>query len=408
MKILFLTIGQIPDLNQHSVHIDLIKALAAAGHDVSVLCSRERRFRLPTESVVEQGVRIVRLRIGNITRCSTLEKGVTTLLIEGKYKRAIGKYFGKNAFDLVIYTTPPITLAGAVKYCKKKFKCKSYLILKDIFPQNAVDLGMMSKSGLSGLLYRLFRRKEIALYRASDKIGCMSEANRRYILEQNAFIDAQKTEIFPNAVLLGKDDRRPPKDAALLSRFGIDADKPVFVYGGNLGKPQGVDFLIEALRACRDKACGFVIVGGGTEAERTFEALKDVPNVTTVDYLPHAEYEALCASCDVGMIMLDHRFTIPNYPSRVLSYLQNAMPVLACTDRASDIGDLVEDQALCGKRCYSDDVQGFCDTVDWFLSRKSEFKEMGANGRAYFERYFTTDICVEKLENFVGTQKENQ
>ena len=54
--------------------------------------------------------------------------------------------------------------------------------------------------------------------------------------------------------------------------------------------------------------------------------------------LPKADYETIVASCDVGMIFLDHRFTIPNFPSRMLSYMKAKIPILAVTDPNTDVG----------------------------------------------------------------------
>ena len=59
-----------------------------------------------------------------------------------------------------MYSTPPITFCRAVDYVKKRDNAQTYLLLKDIFPQNAVDIGMMSKQGIKGILYKFFREKE--------------------------------------------------------------------------------------------------------------------------------------------------------------------------------------------------------------------------------------------------------
>lgn len=409
MRVLFLTIGQMPDFRTPSVHIDVVRELKKRGHEVCVLCTWEKRFGKDTEFVVEDGIKVLRLKIGNLTRCSLIEKGINTVLLENQFKRAINKYFGKEKIDLVIYNTPPITLAGAVKYAKKKFGCKSYLMLKDIFPQNAVDLGLMTTSGIRGLIYKIFRRKEISLYKASDRIGCMSEGNIRYLLDNNDYINPEKVELFPNAVFsesvsVSKDKTR---DRDLLTKYGIDNTKTVFIYGGNLGIPQGLGFLERALKFVVDKTdCVFVIAGGGAEKEKFYSRMKDVKNVVLLNYLPYEEYEILCASCDVGMVFLDYRFTIPNYPSRILSYLENSMPVLACTDKNTDVKELVEEQAECGKWCFSNDEEDFLKTVQWFLDNKNNLKIMGENGRRYLERYFVTDKNIEKLEKFVNS-KEN-
>lgn len=398
MNVLFLTIGQIPNLTDETVHIDVIRALRKAGHSVAVLCTREKRLGLDTELVTEDGVKILRLKIGNITRCSMIEKGINTILIERNFINAIKKYYIKDKFDLVIYNTPPITLGGVVKFCKKHFKCKSYLMLKDIFPQNAVDIGLMSTTGIKGLLYKLFRHKELVLYRNSDRIGCMSQGNVEYLLKHNPFIDKNIVEIFPNAVFNIR--KQQPKNKEILTKYGIDDQKLTFIYGGNLGKPQGLDFLVEGIKSCKDIDAHFIIVGSGSEKTRIFQLLKNASNVSTLEHLPSEDYNTLCSSCDVGMVMLDKRFTIPNYPSRMLSYMENAMPIFACTDKATDVKELLE-ESDCGKWCYSGSLEDFVNNIKWFVDNKDKLDNMGQNGRDYMEKYFNTDICVERLENAV-------
>lgn len=410
MKVLMLTIGQIDSLQKESVHINVIRALIGAGHSVSVLCSRERRLGLPTEYSVESGIKIVRLRTLNVTRCSLLEKGVSMLLLEHQFVGAIKKYFKDDEFDLVIYNTPPITLANVVKYCKKKFGCKSYLMLKDIFPQNAVDLGMMSTRGITGILYKMFRAKEKKLYKYSDGIGCMSNANIEYLKAHNDNLDGKVIELFPNAVIV-KSPHAPQKtkNRDVLDRLGVAADKMVFIYGGNLGKPQGLDFVAEAIKECCniDGIC-FIIIGKGVEKKKLFAKLKGVANVIALDALPKDEYERLCGQCDVGMVALDKRFTIPNYPSRMLSYLENAMPIFACTDKNTDVKDLVEDQAKCGKWCPSGDVDAFKECVEWFVANRDRLEQLGVNGYEYMAVNFNVADNVKKLENFVQGNKEDK
>ncbi len=406
MKVLFLTIGQIGSLKNTSVHLDIIKALKAAGHSVSVLCTLEKRLGLDTKLTEEENVKILRLRIGNITRCSIIEKGISTIRIEGQFKRALKKYFKKDDFDLIIYNTPPITFASAIKYAKKKYGCKSYLMLKDIFPQNAVDLNVLSKTGLKGLLYKYFREKEKQLYKVSDRIGCMSEANKKYLLKNNKYISESIVEIFPNSVYSCEDKKTvgDRSDATeILKKMGIDSEKVTFIYGGNLGKPQGLDFLAKGvIEAAKIWDFNFVIIGDGTEKKRIFEKLKGQKNVFAMEALPSDEYDLLCSACDVGVIALDYRFTIPNYPSRILSYMKNAKPIFAVTDKNTDLKELVESEARCGKWCYSDDCAAFVDTLGWFVSNRDKLDEMGKNGKKYLKEHFTTDINVELLEKFVN------
>ena len=158
---------------------------------------------------------------------------------------AIKKYFADVKFDLVLYSTPPITFAGVVSYIKKRDNAKSYLLLKDIFPQNAVDMGMMQKKGIKGLVYKYFRNKEKRLYAISDYIGCMSQANVDYVIKHNPEVDKSNVCLAPNCIEPVCEEVSEAEKALLRKKYGIPDNKKVFVYGGNLGKPLDILLLYD-------------------------------------------------------------------------------------------------------------------------------------------------------------------
>ena len=283
------------------------------------------------------GVKILKVKTLNIQKTNVVEKGIGTLLIEKQYQGAIKNHLGNVRFDLILYSTPPITFTNVVRYMKKRNpQAISYLLLKDIFPQNAVDIGMFSEKSVFNWY---FRRKEISLYKNSDYIGCMSPANVEYLLKHNSFIDKNRAEVAPNAHELierkMEDGQEKAERYYIRKKYDLPTDKPIFIYGGNLGKPQGIDYLIKCLDANKERQdCYFVLVGNGTEYNKldTWVKVQNSKNsVKLMQRLPVEDYDILVRSCDVGLIFLDHRFTIPNYPSRLLSYLENKMPVETLT-----------------------------------------------------------------------------
>ena len=251
MRVLFLSIGNLSDLSANSLYPDLLRTFVNNGAEVYAVCANERRNRQNTKLTVEEKVNILRVKIGNITKVNIIEKGISTILIEAQFKKAIKKYFNNVKFDLIIYTTPPITFANVVSYVKKRDGAKSYLLLKDIFPQNAVDIGMMRKTGLKSIIYKMFRKKEKELYAVSDYIGCMSEANVEYVLAHNPEIDRDKVEVCPNSVEVVKGGLGAERKAEIRAKYGVPEGVKTFIYGGNLGRPQGIPFLIECLKANR-------------------------------------------------------------------------------------------------------------------------------------------------------------
>lgn len=401
MNILFLSLSGIYDINSHGIYTDLLREFIKRGHHIYVVTPVERRIGEKTQLNEQGKAKILKVKTLNIQKTGIIEKGLGTVLIERQFLNAIRKYYRDVKFDLVLYATPPITLVAPIRYIKKRDGARTYLMLKDIFPQNAVDLGMMTTNGLKGLLYKVFRKKEKDLYAVSDRIGCMSQANVDYVLKHNPEIPPEKVEICPNALEVIDKRITPEKKIEMRQKYGLPLDKKIFVYGGNLGKPQGIPFLIECLRAEKenDKAF-FLIVGDGTEYSllENFENTEKPQNMRLMQRLPKEDYDALVAACDVGMIFLDHRFTIPNFPSRLLSYMQAGLTVLACTDPNTDIGRAISKGDF-GWWCESDDVKAFTEVVSTaIIAEKAEQKR---NAEKYMADHYSVETAYDRIKSCV-------
>lgn len=365
------------------------------GHRICIASPVERRFGKSTYLIEEDGVEILKIKTLNIQKTNVIEKGIGTLLLESQFSKTINKQWPDLKFDLVLYTTPPITFNKVIRDIKKKHGARSYLMLKDIFPQNAIDLGLMKPGSF---LHKFFRKKEQELYSISDKIGCMSPANCKYVIDNNPELDEAKVELFPNAIKpisispIGDIER-----SYLLSRLSIPEDKILYIYGGNLGKPQGLDFLLRVVDANESrKDSHIVIAGDGTEYPKIkswFEN-NNPRNATLIARLPKADYDNLLRVCNVGLIFLDPRFTIPNFPSRLLSYLENSMPVLLATDKNTDMGLIAEDNHF-GFWSHSGDLESFMSNMDK-LSLEV-ISEMGKNAQRFIFDNYTVDNVVGKL-----------
>ncbi len=398
MNVIFLTMSRLTDITQRHIYTDLLRKFRNERHSVYIVSPNERTFGRPTELVEKDGVRILGVKTLNLQKTSVLEKGIGQVLVESQYKKAIKKYLNDVSFDLILYSTPPITFPKVIKFLKKHNpNAKTYLLLKDIFPQNAVDMGMMGKEGVKGILYKYFRRKEKVLYGLSDYIGCMSPANVQFVLEHNPEISADRVGVAPNSIELVEkkyeDNQEKIENFYIRKKYDLPIDIPIFIYGGNLGKPQGVDYLIKCLDANKQRTfCYFVVVGSGTEYAR-LKAWYDLNlnanlNVKVMKGLPKADYDLLVRSCDVGLIFLDHRFTIPNYPSRLLSYLEYKMPVLCATDVNTDIGKIAEENGY-GYWCESVKPEDFTALVDKVLA--ADRKAMGERGYEFLKKNYLVE-----------------
>lgn len=398
MNVLFLTLISFDSLQERNIYTDLLREFVKNGHQVYAISPTEKRQNQETHLIKEENATILRLQIGNTQKTNIIEKGISTVMIEPTFKKAIGKYFSDVKFDLVLYSTPPITLVSAIEYVKKRDGAKTYLLLKDIFPQNAVDIGMMSKTGLKGLLYRHFRKQEKKLYKISDCIGCMSQANVDYVIKYNPEVDPKIVEVCPNSIEPVDMRVTPEVRDEMRTKYGLPLDKKVFVYGGNLGKPQGIPFIIDCLKRQKDNdKAFFLIVGDGTEYGK-LEAFMDEEkpeNMKLLKRLPKEDYDRMVAACDVGLIFLDHRFTIPNFPSRLLAYMQAGLPVLAATDPNTDIGKVITEGGF-GWWCESSSVTGFSVSIENVL--RADTVVMGANGYNFLQDNYTVKNGYDSIQ----------
>lgn len=406
MNVIFLTMARITEIASRGIYIDLMRKFRNEGHQVYIVSPRERSFGKPTELIETDGVHILGVKTLNLQKTNVVEKGVGQVLVESQYKQAIKHYLNGLKFDLILYSTPPITFPDVIKYLKKcNPQATTYLLLKDIFPQNAVDIGMMSKTGIKGVLYNYFRKKEKVLYAMSDFIGCMSPANVEYVLKHNTEISPSRVEVAPNSIELKESFNFQDNENKIRIRgeYRLPVDKPVFIYGGNLGKPQGIPFLIKCLDANSNRDdCHFVVVGSGTEWARleSWYVSRKPQAVTLLDKLPKEDYDQLATSCDVGLIFLDHRFTIPNYPSRLLPYLENRMPIIAATDPNCDMGKLAEANGY-GFWCESNSVEAFTDVVNRMI--QADRKVMGQKGYDFLcKNYLVSNTYETIVKHVVG------
>jgi glycosyltransferase involved in cell wall biosynthesis len=396
MKILFLTIARINNISERHIYTDLIRKFRDEGHELYIVSTSERRNKEKTNFSKIEGVNLLSVWTLNAQKTSLLEKGLCTLFIDNQFLKAIKKYFSNIYFDLILYSTPPITLTNTIAHIKKRDRAITYLLLKDIFPQNAVDLGMFKKSSF---LYSYFRKKEKKLYEISDFIGCLSPANVDYVLKHNQSVNPGKIEINPNTLSPVELNFSIYSKSFIRKKYNIPSNAIVFVYGGNIGKPQGIDFILKILsKNIGLESIFFVIVGSGTEFPRIFSWYKkEKPNnILVLPGMSKLEYDELLTACDVGLIFLDNRFTIPNIPARLLSYLENKMPVLAATDINTDIGKIIED-AGCGFWVQSNNINAYNECLQKFIIEPNIIEIMGNKSFELLNKNYTIDITYKKV-----------
>ncbi|HEV2386502.1 MAG TPA: glycosyltransferase family 4 protein [Candidatus Acidoferrales bacterium] len=396
MRILLLTDCYLPSTQSGAKQIhDLGAEFLQQGHQVTVLAPSDLVSR-PLEVASEDGLRVVRVRTGKIKRASRILRALQEARLSGKLRKGAERFLCGNPCDLVIFYSPTIFFAQLVRELKARWGCPAYLILRDIFPQWAVDMGILPR----GPVLSYFRWKERQQYEAASVIAVQSKADLEYFGRR--FPDNQyHLEVLYNWAVLHEPSLTITR---YRSQLGLQ-DKVVFFYGGNVGVAQDMDNLVRlAANVAHDDRIRVLIVGAGSAAQQVRQSVakRGLKNIQILPPVGQQEYLAMAAEFDVGVVTLDRRLKTHNLPGKVLSYLYWGMPVLASINAGNDLFSLLaeNDAGLCF-------VNGEDEALAAAAVRIADDPDLrarlGRNARRLLERRFSAPAAARQvLKHFVN------
>lgn len=390
MRILLLVVYYLPSTMSSAKLInDLAIEFHRLGHEPIVVAPDEN-ILADTEIKHESGIKVLRLRAGKIKTASRLIRGFNEVRLSDTIWRKGKTFFKDNPCDLIIYYSPPIFFGSLVKKLKQLFSCPSYLVLRDIFPQWAVDAGVLRR----GLVYRYFKIKERQSYEAADIIGVQSPANLHYF-EKNGLDKKYHLEVFYNWTALVEENIQPD---AHRERLGLQG-KIVFFYGGNIGVAQDMDNIIRLAKNLRsDPTAHFLLVGEGSEVSRLKSAIASngLSNITIHGAVEQREYLSMLSEFDVGLISLDRSLRTQNFPGKMLGYMYYSMPILASINRGNDLKDILEDMQA-GLVCINGEDEKLAANARRLLEDERLRRQVGRNARSLLENTFSVQRAAGQI-----------
>jgi glycosyltransferase involved in cell wall biosynthesis len=369
---------------------DLAQELARQGHEVVVLVPCQglgRAWRL--EQV--DGVSVLRVRAPRTKDIGLVRRAIGEALLP--LALLLGLWLGplrRLRWDGIIWYSPTIFLGPAVAWLKRASRCRAYLILRDLFPDWAVDAGVLRK----GLTYRVFKAVERFQYRQADVIGVQTPANAPLVATDAP--RGTRIEVLYNWLAAPAAPDTGPLPDGLGHWMG---GRTVFVYAGNIGVAQDLDaFLDIAPRFAQRHDLGFLIVGRGSERERLRDRTTRAAlgNVMVADEVSPDVLQLVLARCHVGLIALHPGHATHNIPGKLLTYLHARLPVLARVNANNDlVGFLEQEQA--GLVVPGDQPDLLVAHVEQLLDEPGLRADMGARGAALAERLFSPDGAVRQI-----------
>jgi len=394
MKILLLVDDYFPNSIKVAAVMmhELAKELQQQGHDVTV-CTPD--VNLSRKFIVDEydGVPVLRFKLGAIKNVSKVKRAINETLLSYIAWRDLRIYFTENKHDLIVSYSPTIFFGGLVKKLKSIWQCKTYLILRDFFPQWVVDNGLIKQDSL---IHRYFKYFESISYKAADIIAVQSPSNKEYF-QANAHYHEYLDKLdvlynWSNADLNIRQTGSYRKDLGLVG-------KVVFFYGGNIGHAQDMMNIVRLAQSLTDyPQAHFLLVGQGDEVDLVLNSIDEynINNITYLEAVSQDDYQQMLMEFDIGLFSLHRSHKSHNFPGKLLGYMKYSKPILGSVNAGNDLKHVILESDA-GFVTINGDDNNFTKNAVMLLESVERRQEMGANARALLKKKFSVHFAAKKI-----------
>jgi glycosyltransferase involved in cell wall biosynthesis len=368
---------------------DISREFVRQGHALTVLLPSPDQ---QTPWLLEEldGINVLRLKAPRTKDIGYVRRTLGELLMPFAMLRQLRKSpLANEQWEGVVWYAPSIFHGPLASALKKICGCKGYLIIRDIFPEWAVDMGLIGR----GLPYRFFDAVARYQYSVADVIGVQTSGNLSYF-ERWQQQPGRQLEVLQNWL-----DRPAQMRCSIRVSETHLAGRKVFVYAGNMGVAQGMDILLELAETLRSRPdVGFLFVGRGSDAARLKASAhkRQLDNVLFFDEIHPDEIPDLYAQCSAGIVALDPRHKSHNIPGKFLTYMQSGLPVLANVNASNDLAQLIRDERV-GQVCESHQVSELRQLTDRLLAQIEADTDLPDRCSRLFEREFAVERAVQQI-----------
>jgi glycosyltransferase involved in cell wall biosynthesis len=380
-------------------HWELARYLAAAGHRVTVIADRSSyltgRAHAPIASGFEdEGVVVHRVRclggesfLGRVLRFMTF---TAASFVRGLLVRDV---------DVVFGTTPPLPQATTALSLARLRGVPFLLEVRDLWPDFAVELGVLSDPGVIAAS----RRVERALYRAADVVVANSPGFVKHLRASGA----GRVEVIPNGV--DPDAFVPEHDGAEFRRQHDLTGKFVALYAGAHGIPNDLGTILDAAEELESSSeVVFVLVGDGRDKARQVAdaSRRNLVNVRFIDPQPKSRMKDVLAAADVGLATLRPLAMFKTvYPNKVFDYMAAGRPTVLQIDGV--IRSVVEES---DGGCYvpPGDSRKLAEVVARYAADPALRQRQGRSARAAVEARFRRSDQAEALAELLAGLRDSE
>jgi colanic acid biosynthesis glycosyl transferase WcaI len=381
--------------------LELAQELQQRGNQVTVITTWpeynldqdvvQRSFQ---ELELEDGIRVLRVKTLPHHNVNYVVRGLSQLLMPLQFLRKLHNY--KIRPEAVVVYSPPLPLALVGSWLRRA-GVRNVLNIQDLFPQNAIDLGILR----SKLQIKFFKALERYAYQTADSVTVHSEGNRQMLLGQQPQLSG-KLKLLHNWVDIEHHTTTGHVSVDFKKKWNI-TQKHVAVFAGVMGPSQYLELILNIAEQMQEHTdLLFLMVGDGKEKVRLQQlaANKQLKNVRFEGFISREVYPDLLNACSIGLVCLSPQNQTPVVPGKILGHMAAGLPVAAFLHTQSDAHELIA-QAKCGVSENSGNVQSCVQVMKSLMANEADFSQIGQRGREYAIKHFSKDVCVSELERML-------
>ncbi|MCU1737660.1 MULTISPECIES: glycosyltransferase family 4 protein [unclassified Pseudomonas] len=297
--------------------------------------------------------------------------------------------------DVVIASSPPIFPMFSVWLVCKLRSIPLVLEVRDIWPESAVQMGVLRNRQLIGVMSWIER----VLYDKSKRIVALTQGIQKNIRDRGWPHD--KVELVTCGVnfdLLYPDEALRQETR---QRMGWEA-RNVVMYFGALGEANNIAVILRAAQSLQsDPNMLFVIVGGGmmSRSLKEMASAMELTNVLFLEPVPKSEANAYLNAADICVATLQD---IPLFqgaiPTKLLDYMACAKPVI-CGIRGE--AQRIMEMAEAGLVFDPDDDQAMVQHIVELCDDRLRASKMGVSALDYVRQFYSAETSQRKMETIL-------
>lgn len=382
---------------------DVARELIARGHQVTAVTPFPNRpsgrlyagfRRAPFRTEADSGLRIVRC-FSILSQSSSMLSRMAENVSFG-VTSSLALLFGRKPAVMYMNSWPIFASAMAAAVARLR-GIPTVVSLQDIYPESLLSQRRRGGKLIAGVLLALDR----FVVRGAAAVVAISDSFAEHYLRTRG-VEPARMHMVPNWLPAEGTEERAGAAEACRERNGIPRDAFLLAYGGNVGVSATVETVIEAFRLLQDLPdVHLLIAGEGASLDNCIRLAAEIaPDRIHFEH-PWKDTMGVLHAADVVVLSTKAAQTIASVPSKLISYLLSARPVIAMALPGSDTLATVE-RSGAGRIVQPDDPPAVAGAIrEMRRLSAAERQQMGRAGRAWAMANVTREVLLPRLAGIV-------